>query len=400
MKTSVAIVKGKNGKELNQVRQMMSKLFSLIGPASKIIPPNSRVLIKPNLTAEENLWEKGILTGPVFMQALVEEVQKANPAEVVIAEATAIGANTKKAFAANGYEEMARATGVRLLDLYDGNFEEVKTPEGGLLKSVRVSKEVLRADFFINAPVLKTHFASTLTAAMKNLKGTTTYDEKKRFHYLGLNKAVAELNAVLKPHLIVVDGLIAMEGDGPIAGTPVGLNLLMAGTDAVAVDTVAARIMDIDPTEVLSLCLAQSMGYGVWDEREIKVIGKSIEEVRRPFVRACAPLELDLENIRFLDGQACNACRNGLRLALNRLKVTGVSLDKLPQLEISMGSKARPSESSGFTQIPIGNCQKQYKHLPNYVPGCPPPAFLLVDQLREILGEPRKFGPKKDFIMD
>src|SRR4030042_4056347 len=85
MLTSVAIVKGKNGKDLNEVRRVMGEVFTLIGPASQIIPPNSRVLIKPNLTAEENLWEKGILTGPVFMQALVEEVQKANPAEIVVA---------------------------------------------------------------------------------------------------------------------------------------------------------------------------------------------------------------------------------------------------------------------------------------------------------------------------
>jgi uncharacterized protein (DUF362 family) len=397
---SVAIVKGKNGKDLKEVRKMMAELFSLIGPAPKLIPRGSRVLIKPNLTAEENLWERGILTGPVFMQALVEEVQKARPEEVIIAEATAIGLNTKKAFAANGYEEMARATGARLLDLYDGEFEEIKTPAGGLLKSVRVSREVLRADFFINAPVLKTHFASTLTAAMKNLKGTTTYDEKKRFHYLGLNKAFTELNAVLKPHLNVVDGLIAMEGDGPIAGTPVGLNMLMAGTDAIAVDTIAARIMGIDPTEVLSLCLAQGMGLGVWDEKDITVLGRSIEEVRRPFTRACAPLQSDAKKMRFLHGEACNACPNGLRIAMGLLKAAGISLEELPPVEISMGYEARLSGSEGYTQLPIGNCQKQYQHLPNYVPGCPPPAFLMGDQIREILGIPRRIGPKKDFIME
>lgn len=400
MSTSVAIVKGKNGKDLKEVRKMMAELFSLIGPAPKIIPRGSRVLIKPNLTAEENLWERGILTGPVFMQALVEEVQKARPEELIIAEAIAVGLNTKKAFAANGYEEIARAMGARLLDLYDGEFEEIKTPAGGLLKSVRVSREVLRADFFINAPVLKTHFASTLTAAMKNLKGTTTYDEKKRFHYLGLNKAFTELNAVLKPHLNVVDGLIAMEGDGPIAGTPVGLNMLMAGTDAIAVDTIAARIMGIDPTEVLSLCLAQGMGLGVWDEKDITVLGRSIEEVRRPFTRACAPLKSDAEKVRFLPGQACNACPNGLRIAMGRLKAAGISLEELPAVEISMGYEARLSGSAGYVQLPIGNCQKQYKHLPNYVPGCPPPAFLMGDQIREIMGIPRRFGPKKDFIME
>src|SRR4030042_589394 len=132
--TSVAVVKGKNGKDLKEVRRMMGEIFTLIGPAAQIIPPHSRVLIKPNLTAEENLWEKGVLTGPVFMQALVEEVQKAHPAEVIIAEATAIGLKTKKAFAANGYEEVARATGARLMDLYDGEFDEGRPPEAGILK--------------------------------------------------------------------------------------------------------------------------------------------------------------------------------------------------------------------------------------------------------------------------
>src|SRR4030042_658996 len=101
MRTSVAIVKGKKARGLEEVRQMMGKLFSLIGPASKIIPPNSRVLIKPNLTKEENCWEQGIITGPIFMQALIEEVQKANPAEVTVGEAIAVGKNTRKAFAAN-----------------------------------------------------------------------------------------------------------------------------------------------------------------------------------------------------------------------------------------------------------------------------------------------------------
>lgn len=211
---------------------------------------------------------------------------------------------------------------------------------------------------------------------------------------------MAELNAILKPHLIVVDGLIAMEGDGPIAGTPVGLNLILAGTDAVAVDTVAARIMAIDPAEVLSLCLAQGMGYGVWDEREIQILGESIAEVRRPFVRASAPLPPDLGKIHFPEGQACNACRDGLRLALNRLRTLGTPLDQLPKLEISIGSQAKPSDSSPYIQLPIGNCQKQYKRLPHYVPGCPPPSFLIADQLREMMGMQRKFGPKKDFIME
>jgi len=400
MPTTVAIVKGKNGRDPDNVREMMTRLFDLIGPPSKLIPEGSRVLIKVNLTSEDKLWDKGILTSPLFTQALVEEVQKARPAEVIIAEGAAVGQNTKKAFAANGYPEVARATGARLLDLYDGEYTDVKTAPDGILKTVRISREVLKGDFFINAPVLKTHFASTLTAAMKNLKGTTTYDEKKRFHYLNLNQAVAELNQVLKPNLIVIDGTIAMEGDGPIAGTPVGLNMVMAGTDAVAVDTTCARIMDIDPDEVAPIAWAKKMGFGVGDEKEITVLGNSISEVFRPFKRSCAPLKIEAGKIEFLDGQACNACRDGLRIALERLKASGVDLDRLPEVKISLGSNAVLEESVGCVRVPIGNCQNQYKDLPNFVPGCPPPTFLLADEIREMLGEKRKFGPKKDFFMD
>lgn len=399
MLTSVAIVKGKNGKDLNEVRQMMRELFSLIGPATKIIPPGSKVLIKPNLTAEENLWERGIHTSPLFMQALIEEVQKAKPAEIIIAEGTAIGLNTKKAFATNGYEEIAKKTGAILLDLYDGEYEDIPTPPGSILKHIRISKEVQQTDFFINAPVMKTHVATTISVAMKNLKGTTTYHEKKRFHYFGLSRAIAELNSILKPNLHVVDGLIAMEGDGPLAGTPVGLNLLMAGTNAVAVDIMAARIMGINPEEVPTLSLAQSMGYGI-SEEEIKVLGASMAEVLHPFRRAIAPLEIKQKNIRLINGLACDFCRNVLRLAWNRLATMNVPLENLPQMEIIIGPEGKIDSPSGALKLPVGRCQKANKNYPHYVPGCPPQVFLLVDQFREILGLPRKFGAKKEFIMD
>ncbi|MGC8811765.1 MAG: DUF362 domain-containing protein, partial [bacterium] len=284
--------------------------------------------------------------------------------------------------------------------LYAGEYEEVPTPPGSMLKSISISKAVRQADFFINAPVLKTHVASTITVAMKNLKGTTTYAEKKRFHYFGLNKAIAELNAILKPNLHVVDGLIAMEGDGPLAGTPVGLNLLMAGYDAVAVDTIAARLMGIEPEEVPALTFAHTMGYGVGDEKEIRIIGTPITAVTQAFRRAAAPLEIKQPNIYFLDGQACDFCRNVLRLALERLASLKIPGGKLPPIEIIIGPEGKISRTSPHLKLPMGRCQRAHKSFPHYVPGCPPQVFLVVDEFREILDLPRRFGPKKDFILD
>jgi len=225
---------------------------------------------------------------------------------------------------------------------------------------------------------------------MKNLKGTTTYDEKKRFHYLNLNQAVAELNQVLRPRLIVVDGTIAMEGDGPIAGTPVDLNVVMAGTDAVALDTICARIMGIDPKRWLP-----SAGRKRWvrgrDEKEIEIRGNSVGG-RVPALQALLrPAQDRCQKIEFIDGQACNACRDGLRIALERLKASGLIWTSC-RGKITLGSKASLDSSAGCVQVPIGNCQNQYKDLPNFVPGCPPPTFLMADEIREMLEKNESSG--------
>ena len=116
---------------------MMTNLFALIGPPSKIIPRGSRVLIKVNLTSEDNLWERGILTSPLFSRAPAEEVQKARPAEVIIAEGAAVGQDTKKGLrrqrlpgGGQGYRDPA------LRPSTDGEHEEVKTSAGGNLEDL------------------------------------------------------------------------------------------------------------------------------------------------------------------------------------------------------------------------------------------------------------------------
>ena len=246
---------------------------------------------------------------------------------------------------------------------------------------------------------MKTHFCSAITCAMKNLKGTTTYDEKKRFHYLGLNQAVAELNQVLKPHLHVVDASIAMEGDGPIAGTPVGLNVLMAGIDAVAVDTVAAQIMGINTDEVPIFPTRGTLGM----ESGTRSESRSLAD---PSMKSAGPLSAPAGNqdrfeqhpdcrrrgLSFMPGRAAD-CRGAPPGRRRSPRSTPPGGDPI-------GSKAPLPESPAYLLIPVGNCQNQYKHLPNYIPGCPPPTFLIADQIRELMGQPRKFGPREDFFMD
>jgi len=137
------------------------------------------------------------------------------------------------------------------------------------------------------------------------MKGALAEKEKNRLHKDGLNQGVAEINALLKPKLVVVDGIIGQEGLGPVFGDPVEMDLILAGADSVAVDTVLCRIMEIDPKEVLCIRYAEEMGLGTSRMDEIEIFGKPIgrcsaisnprggcEEDRSPGV--AAPLERNL----------------------------------------------------------------------------------------------------------
>ncbi len=103
------------------IREVIAALDAL-RPAPQMIRPGSKVVIKPNLTADTNLWQEGIVTNPYTVEGIIRYVQQAAPAEIIIAEATACGLDNKKAFRENGFEEVAARTGARIIDLYDEEF--------------------------------------------------------------------------------------------------------------------------------------------------------------------------------------------------------------------------------------------------------------------------------------
>lgn len=396
MKAKVAVGWSGNPYVREEVIRSVEELLGCLAPATSLINKDCNIVVKPNITGDTRLWEKGIVTNPYVVEGVIRYLQKANPRSIVVAEATAVGLDTGLAFRENGYEEVASRTGVRLLDLNQDDFVSVAVNNGLVTKEIEIAKTVWEADLLINVPAMKTHFATGVSLGLKNLKGILPAGEKKRSHYLGVNKFVIDLNSVIGHALTVIDGSIGMEGDGPMGGKPVGFGCLVAGTDVLSTDLVAARLMGFDPWELKIFRLARMQKIGLYQENDIHICGIPPEKIGRKFQRAEGPLPY-APQVVIRDEDACSGCREGVRIALKRMESEDL-LDLIPPLTVLLGSARYTGEESNV--LSVGRCQKANRFLEHYVPGCPPQVFLITDQLREMIGKKRLFGDKIAYLFE
>lgn len=394
VKATVVLQKVANAQHRQSVVISVVDALSKLGKATDIIPSGARVVVKPNITADSCLWEKGIITNPYTVEGIIEFVKQSRAKEIIIAEATAIGLDTEKGFIVNGYREVAVRTGARLIDLNTDETVTVPVHQGLVTNAINIAKTVYTADFLINVPAMKTHVATGVSLGMKNLKGILPAREKQRSHLLGVNAFVTDLNSIIKPNLCVIDGTIAMEGDGPMGGTAVNLGLIVAGNDQTATDIIATRVMGIDPWSLACFQNARAKNSGIWDADSISIIGSPLAAVVKPFRLAIGSYS-QTETIKVEDCGACSGCREGVRVAINRLVDTGMLV---PNCRIYAGENAQPVNEE--TAVIVGRCLNKYRQMLHYVPGCPPQVFLITDEIREMAGQKRIFGEKKFFLGD
>jgi hypothetical protein len=222
---------------------------------------------------------------------------------------------------------------------------------------------------------MKTHDQCLATLALKNMKGVLPDTIKKKFHTTyGVFQAVADLNTVVKPALAVVDGIIGQEGLGPVFGTPVEMNLIIAGKDPVAVDTVAGLVMGIAPQLNETTKYAAELGLGTMDVKLIEVVGEPIARVRRRFKLASENVS---ETVLFPKGfelifneKACTGCRNGVLSVLRDLNVEG-KLDLVRNWRVIAGElEQAPLQDKPV--LLVGLCTRRFQDCGAYVKGCPP----------------------------
>jgi len=273
-KSVVAIVKGERGHE------PVFKALDLIDYESALAG-YKKVLIKVNFITTMT-WDTGATTDPIVVEALIQRLKKL-PVEIYVVESDATMTNADKAFEATGMAEMCKQYGVECLNLrHIKDKVKIPIPDGECLKDITVPR-IVTESAIISAAKMKTHMATKVTLGMKNMFGLLPDKFKAKYHAKGISKVIVDINTVIKPNLTIIDGFIAMEGKGPTDGSPVKMDLIIAGKDPVATDSTCARVMGIDPHEISHIRSANQKGLGNIDA--IEIVGSNINDVKRIFKR-------------------------------------------------------------------------------------------------------------------
>jgi uncharacterized protein (DUF362 family) len=177
--------------------------------------------------------------------------------------------NTMEAFEISGYLPILEKFNFTPTNMSEDEWVDVGEP---LISGWGLSRTLIEADVFITLPVLKTHATTVFTGALKNQFGCYPQHNRILLHP-HLDEVIVLINSILKPNLAVMDGIVAMEGRGPINGVPRRMDLLLASTDPVALDSTAMRLVGIDPYTSNHVAMGAEKGLGNIDSDSITVDG-------------------------------------------------------------------------------------------------------------------------------
>ena len=259
------------------VQKAVERGFALLGGAEQFVRPNEKILLKLNwLSADPP--EKCVTTHPSVFRAVAKVLQQAG---VSVSYGDSPGFQAPDAAAKKtGAAEAAEQLQIPLADFRSGR--EVHFAEGRQNKKFTIANAVLDSDGVISLPKMKTHGFQRVTGAVKNQFGCVPGALKSEFHVkvpdaYEFAKMLIDLNACVHPRLYIMDGITAMEGNGPRGGTPRQMNVLLFSTDPIALDATMCRLMNLDPALVWTNRAGMEMGAGTYRSEEIRLLGDPIE---------------------------------------------------------------------------------------------------------------------------
>ena len=265
--------------EPERVKSALIRLLEPLGGMDAFVTPGERVLLKPNMLSAKDP-EKAVTTHPAVLRAAIDLVKRAGGIPLV-GDSPGIG-DFRKVAARTGLLQVCEETGAALAEFSDA----VEVAGTGLFRRLELARPYLEADRIINLPKLKTHEMMTMTCAVKNLFGAVVGHAKAAWHLKAgadreqFARMLLEIYLLRKPDLTIVDAVTAMEGNGPGSGDPVDVGLLLAGTNAVAVDVVTAELAGIPASLLYVERTARKLGIDGADRTGIKTVGLPLSEAR------------------------------------------------------------------------------------------------------------------------
>lgn len=266
----------------SNVDKAIRKALNLIGGLEGIIKRGHRVLVKPNMLSARPP-ERAVTTHPSLLRAVVEMLKELGAEPLIGDSPGGINRDISEFWQVCGYREVSEITGVPLVDL-ERNLEEIEVPQGRIYKSLHLPRIALEVDALISLPKLKTHNLTLYTGAVKNLLGLIPGLGKSEFHKRcprpdDFGEAIVDILSVVKPKLSIIDGVVAMEGNGPVSPHLRNMGLILASRDAVALDTIVQAIVGLKPFDVPTTAAAVKRGLGIGDLERIEIVGEPLEEV-------------------------------------------------------------------------------------------------------------------------
>jgi uncharacterized protein (DUF362 family) len=248
------------------VRQALAAL----GGMSRFVPKGASVIVKPNICVAYHSYEYAATTNPWVVGTLVTMAFEAGAASVKVMDYP-FGGTAQQAYQISGIKQQVEAAGGEMVLMLPYKFVNTANPSARALKSPAVFEDILKADVIINAPIAKQHSEARLTLGMKNLMGVVL--DRSAMH-LNLGQCIADLNALVRPQLTVVDAVRILTANGPTGGDLADvkkLDTIIAGTDVVAADSYAASLFGMKPEDLDYIVKGVNMGLGRSDLQNLNI---------------------------------------------------------------------------------------------------------------------------------
>jgi len=256
-------------------KQVVASLLDILEPVD--IRAGESVIVKPNICYHRN--PRGmIVTDFKLVEAVVEWLKERTRNVTVVESDNRTGSADYR----------VEALGLNsLLGRLNVAFKNLSREKDLLMKNVdditfHIPKLVAEADYVVNLPKLKTCTGMTVSLSLKNSFGLVA-DRNKPSMHKSLNGILLEVNKSIRRHLILVDGIVGMEGNGPLLGEPVQTGVIIAGTRPVSVDATCSRIMGFDPSQISHIKTCSEGSLGMLDAEKINIVGQEVRAVARSF---------------------------------------------------------------------------------------------------------------------
>ncbi len=280
-KTKVAVIRCDTYDD-DQVLKAIKTGIDLLGGISVFAKPGERIVMKPNILIGTDP-DKGVTTHPAVFKAVGKLLRDAG-ASVYYGDSPGFG-KSEPNLRRSGLKQVGEELGFILADFDSGR--PVSHKNALLVKKFVIANGVLDSDGLVSLPKLKTHGLVRFTGAVKNQFGCVPGLLKSQYHVklpdpYDFAAMLVDLNTLIEPRLYVMDGIRAMEGNGPRSGKLKYLNVLLLSIDPIALDATACRIIDLDPEVVPTFKPGEKAGLGTYHIENIELVGESVESFLDP----------------------------------------------------------------------------------------------------------------------